>query len=207
MRSNGPTFTESARRAQIVECAIEAIAELGYAQASVRKIAERADVAMSVVMYHFGTKDDLVAAIVSECYRTLIEVMLPAVEAEDTAVGRLTAHIRSHLGYLESHRTHQLAIMEIANNFRGRDGRRLADLDIDPAHHAALARVDLEVIFRFGVQTGEFADVSPDSLALAVRSAIGGALLRTTVDPGFDVAVYGDDLETIFLRAATETDR
>ena len=43
-KDGSSTFTETARRAQIVEYAIEAIAELGYHQASVRKIAERVGV-------------------------------------------------------------------------------------------------------------------------------------------------------------------
>ncbi|ETA05678.1 TetR family transcriptional regulator [Gordonia alkanivorans CGMCC 6845] len=202
MRSTGPTFTETARRAQLVECGIETIAELGYAQASVRKIADRAGVAMSVVLYHFGHKDDLVAAIVSECYRTLIEVMLPAVESEETAAGKLAAHIRTHLAYIGTHRDHQLALTEIASNFRGRDGQRLANLDVDPGHLDALARIDLEVIYRQGKADGEFGGAAIGSLALATRSAIGGALLRSTVDPDFDLPAYAQDLIAIFLRAA-----
>ena len=203
MRSTPPTFTETARRTQIVDCAIDAIAELGFTQASVRKIADRADVAMSVVLYHFGNKDGLVTAIVSECDRSLIEMMLPAVEAESTASGKLAAHIRTHIRCIETRHSHRVAITEIASNFRGRDGRRLADLDIDPAHLDALAKIDLEVIFRLGLNSGEFRELSPDAMALAVRSAIGGAVLESVVKPDFDVAAYGEELVTAFLRAAT----
>ncbi|PEJ81757.1 TetR family transcriptional regulator, partial [Bacillus pseudomycoides] len=38
------SFIEKARRAQIVECAIETIAEVGYAQASLGQIAKRAKI-------------------------------------------------------------------------------------------------------------------------------------------------------------------
>ena len=41
---NRPTFTEAARRTQIIECAIETLATLGYAQASLAHIAERAGI-------------------------------------------------------------------------------------------------------------------------------------------------------------------
>lgn len=203
MRSRQPTFTETARRAQIINCGIEVIAESGFAQASMRKIADRAGVAMSVVAYYFGHKDDLVAAIVSECYARLIAMMLPAVEAQDTAAGQLAAHIRTHLRYIDTCRSHQVAITEIANTFRGRDGKRLADLNIDPAHRDALARIDLEVIFRLGLETGEFRDLPVESMALAVRSAIGGATLKATTDPGFDPVAYGEVLIDLFVRAAT----
>lgn len=206
MRSTDQTFTERARRAQIVDCAIEVIAESGYPQASVRKIADRAGVAMSVVLYHFGTKDDLVAAVVSECYRSLLTMMLPAVEAESSAIGKLIAHIRTHLSYIDTNRAHQTAIMEIANGFRGRAGQRIADLPVDPAHLESLAKVDLDVIFRLGVESGEFRRLSPDSMAMAVRGALGVSLLRVAADTTFDLAAYGDDLIDAFVRAVTADD-
>lgn len=198
-----PTFTEEARRAQIIGCAIEVIAELGYGQASMRKIAERAGVAMSVVSYYFGSKDDLVADIVSECHSCLIEMMLPAVEAESRAVGKLAAHIRSHLRYIDTCPAYQAAITEIANNFRSRDGERLTDLSIAPDYLDALAKIDLEVILRQGVDTGEFHDLSVESTALAIRSAIGGATLKAASDPSFDAPAYGEDLIVMFNRALT----
>ncbi|CAM3577890.1 TetR/AcrR family transcriptional regulator [Tsukamurella ocularis] len=200
MRST-ETFTEQARRAQITACAIDAIAELGYAQASVRKIADRAGVAMSVVLYHFGDKDSLITAVVSECYRTLFETMVPAVDAAPTAAGKLEAHIRAHLGYLSTHPAHQLAITEIGNGFRGKGGIRLWDLPVDPEHDGARARVELEAILGAGVESREFRPLNPASLASAIRGAIGTALLRRLVDPAFDVAGYADDLVDAFLRA------
>lgn len=204
-KESAATFTETARRAQIVECAIETIAELGYHQASVRKIAERVGVAMSVVMYHFGNKDELVAAIVTELYRSLIEIMTPLVEMETTAAGKLAAHIRAHTGYIATHRSHQLALTEIASNYRSRTGGRLDQLSVDlpPAQLAELAKLELETIFTLGIETGEFHALSTESMALAVRSAIGGALLKSTNDPDFDVRAYGEDLVTAF-HLATE---
>ncbi|QIS13190.1 TetR family transcriptional regulator [Nocardia arthritidis] len=206
MRSRGgeSTFTEVARRSQIVDCAIETIAELGYHQASVRKIADRVGVAMSVVLYHFGNKDELVAAIVTECYRSVIEIMLPVVERETTAAGKLAAHIRAHTEYIATHRSHQIALTEIAANYRSRAGRRLHELTVDlaPDQRTDLAKLELEAIFERGVESNEFRSLSPVSMALAVRSAIGGALLNSTTDPDFDVRAYGEDLVTAFLLAA-----
>ncbi|NMD54319.1 MULTISPECIES: TetR/AcrR family transcriptional regulator [Tsukamurella] len=200
MRSN-ETFTEQARRAQIAQCAIDAIAELGYAQASVRRIADRAGVAMSVVLYHFGDKDSLIAAVVSECYRTLFAVMVPAVDAAPTAAGKLEAHIRTHLRYLRTHPAHQAAITEIGNGFRGKDGARLWDLPVAPEHDAARARVELEPILRQGVDAGEFRPLNPASIASAVRGAIGTAMFTTNIDPAYDLDGYADDLVDAFLRA------
>jgi len=48
-----------ARRAEIVKAAIEAFAEKGYAAASTRDIAQRADTDQGLVTYHFPNKDSL----------------------------------------------------------------------------------------------------------------------------------------------------
>ena len=96
------TFADRSRRAQIVACAIEAVAELGFANTSIRKIAERVGVAMSVVLYHFANKDELVRAIVTEAWRSAIATILPPVEAETTATGKLHAYIRANVIFIKT---------------------------------------------------------------------------------------------------------
>jgi AcrR family transcriptional regulator len=63
-----PTFIQSARRTQLVGAAIEAIAELGAERASLGKVAERAGVSRGVIGYHFGSRDDLLDAVIAEVY-------------------------------------------------------------------------------------------------------------------------------------------
>src|SRR6202453_4771003 len=46
------TFIETARRAQIVAAAIDTIAELGYAQASFARIADRVGISRGLISYH-----------------------------------------------------------------------------------------------------------------------------------------------------------
>ncbi|MBV9802070.1 MAG: TetR family transcriptional regulator, partial [Solirubrobacterales bacterium] len=64
VRPDSRTFIEQARRAQIVGVAIDTIAELGYAQASLARIAERAGISKGVIAYHFAGKEDLIAEVV-----------------------------------------------------------------------------------------------------------------------------------------------
>src|ERR1700735_5101156 len=106
----GQTFTRSARKTQIVGWAIEIIAELGWAQTSIRRIADRVGVAMSAVLYHFGTKDNLVEAVIEEMYRSAVSVGVPALASESTATGRLAAYIRGSIAYFDTHRSHLRAL-------------------------------------------------------------------------------------------------
>lgn len=192
------TFTEGARRAQIVDCAIEAVAELGYPQASVRKIAQQVGVAMSVVLYHFANKDELVEAIVAEIYRSTIAVMIPAVEAETTAAGKLRAYIRANMTFINSHRSQQVALAEIWSNYRSSTGRRLHEVGLNPEIQGDLAKLDPESIFRQGQDAGEFRPFPAPVMAVALRGALNGAVAEVLRDPGFDVLGYGEEMVTVF---------
>jgi AcrR family transcriptional regulator len=209
VRSKGagesPTFTERARRAQIVECAIEVVAELGYAQASLRRIAERVGVAMSVVLYHFANKEELIRAIVTEAYRSAIATIVPAVNAEATAAGKLRAYIRASAEYLDSHRLRHMAVVDIGLSYRSGSGRRLDELEMDPELLEDLAKLDLDAILRRGQDDGEFRPLDTRRMAVAVRSALNGAVLEIARDPEFDVLAYGEELVTIFDLATRGT--
>ncbi len=63
---NHPTFTGAARRTQIIECAIETLATLGYAQASLAHIAKRAGISKGVIVYYFSSKGKLRSVLLKE---------------------------------------------------------------------------------------------------------------------------------------------
>jgi TetR/AcrR family transcriptional regulator, fatty acid metabolism regulator protein len=197
-RGGGRTFTEEARRAQIIERAIELVAEVGYANASVSRIAERSGVAKSVVLYHFAGKDELVGAMVTRIFTAAAEAMIPSIDAEPTAAGRLRAYVRSNLGFIERHREYALALLDIWTSYRTAGGQRLDEAAAPIPEDAELALLDPELIFREGVATGEFRPVSGRSMSIALRQAIDGAVLEISRDAGFDLHGFGADLITLF---------
>src|SRR5579872_5747351 len=70
------TFTETARRAQIVEAAIATIAEVGYAHTSFALIAKRAGLSSTgLISYHFASKDDLIAQVVATIFGAIERFM------------------------------------------------------------------------------------------------------------------------------------
>jgi AcrR family transcriptional regulator len=74
----------NARRAQIVQAAIETLAEVGYANASLSRIAVRLGISKGVISYHFAGKDDLIAEIVSQVLQRARADMQPRIEAQTT---------------------------------------------------------------------------------------------------------------------------
>ena len=85
------SFAETARRAQIVDCAIDTIAEMGFAKASVDQIAKRAGVSKGVITYHFPNKQEIVDAIIEKVLAAGRTYMVPRIMAETSAAGRLRA--------------------------------------------------------------------------------------------------------------------
>ncbi len=194
------TFTEVARRDQIVACAVEVIAEVGYPQTSIRKIADRAGIAMSVVLYHFGSKDGLVEAIIASMYRSAIATVAPAVNRERTPTERLAAYIRSSIGYFDTHRVQLTALTQLGTSYKPSDGRRFGDLGLTPELAKQLAEIDPSAILRAGQKAGEFSLFPVDSTAIALRGAVNAVVEKILQDPEFDTRGYSEDLVKMFGR-------
>ncbi|MFI6042874.1 TetR/AcrR family transcriptional regulator [Nocardia sp. NPDC051321] len=196
---NGRTFTEQARRGQITACAIELVAEIGYPKTSIGKIAELAGVAKSVVLYYFSTKDELVNTLAQEIFSAAVRVMVPAIEAEETAVGKLRAYIRSNGEFIHTHRNHALAMLDMWTSYRSTAGQRLDQVMAarEPLQEDSSA-LDLAAIFELGQRTGEYRAFAVQPMTIAVRQGIDGAVIQSSRDPGFDVPRYCEELVTIF---------
>jgi AcrR family transcriptional regulator len=189
------TFTETARRAQIVAAAVDTIDELGYAQASLARIAERIGVSKGVISYHFARKEDLVQAVIADVLAEAAAYMRPRVEAESTPAGRLRAAIESNIGFMGEYRRHMVALFEILVNTRG----------VDSSPQPAVARVvqggvaALRELLASGQAAGEFrADFDPQVMATAIRAVIDAVPSRLAADPDFDVGHYGREIADMF---------
>jgi TetR/AcrR family fatty acid metabolism transcriptional regulator len=197
-RPDGLTFLEAARRAQIVQCAIESLAQDGYAGATMARIAERAKVSKSVIVYHFGTKDHVFEQVAAEVFRVATETVAPRVAGAPTATGRLRTYIEARIGFLATHREHMVALFEIWMNLRGPDGQlRFGEGDAVPT-------VDIiEQLLRTGQGAGEFAPFDPAVMAMAIRQAIDGVLLQLRARPDIDLDVYAREVADLFHRATS----
>jgi len=199
------TFTETARRAQIVAAAVETIAELGYAQTSLARIAERIGVSKGVISYHFARKEDLVREIIADVVALAVAYALPRVEAESTGRGKLRAAIESNVAFMGEYRQHMVALFEIVVNTRG-EGRSPNPAMARVLQDSAAALRELLAAYQ---AAGEFrADFDPQVMATAIRAAIDAVPRRLVVEPGFDVTHYGRELADIFdLATRTEARR
>jgi AcrR family transcriptional regulator len=190
------TFIEEARRTQIVAAAIDTIASVGFGQASIARIAERAGTSKGVITYHFADKEDLVRAIIADVLSTAAAYMEPRITAESTGRGLLRAYVASNLEFMRENRDRLITIFEIFTNARGKDGRPL--LDATSLEGSVRA---LEIMLEQLQETGEFRAFDARAMALAIRAAIDIVPQRLVLDPTFDVDRYGAEIAETFDRA------
>lgn len=190
-----PSFIEAARRAQLIECAIETIATLGYAQASLAQIARRANISKSVITYYFASKEELLEQVVTEIYTAAVQAVTPQIAAQPTAALRLQAYIRSAVDYIGTHRMQMVALLEIALNFRTADGK----LRYSGTEEWILTA--LEALLRQGQEEGEFRAFDLRVMAVTIRRAIDAVAPLFAANPNLDVESYAQELVTLFDRA------
>jgi TetR/AcrR family transcriptional regulator, fatty acid metabolism regulator protein len=189
------SFIETARRAQIVAAAIDTIAELGYAQASLARIAQRIGVSKGVISYYFAAKDDLVRAVMTDVIAKALAYVRPRLEAESSGPGKLRAAIESNIAFMGEYRPHMVAFFQIVLNTRGADS----------TPNPAVARVlqDGAASLRELLATYQAADefragFDPQVMATAIRAAIDAVPRKLAAEPDFDVGHYGRELADLF---------
>ena len=191
---NPASFIEAARRAQIIECAIDAIATLGFAHASLAQIAKRAEISTSVISYYFAGKEELLQAVVAHVAAAADAFIRPRVELGSGARAELRSFMMAYAGFINAGPKSLLAIQNIVLGGRGdlwspgsvsRTGEQGAVLRI-------LQWGQDDRVFRpFDVR------VMADALIWALRSLIE----RLAREPALDVAAAGAELFELFDRA------
>ncbi|MDH6118492.1 AcrR family transcriptional regulator [Kitasatospora sp. GAS204A] len=193
----GRTFTESARRAQIVQGAIEALAEVGYAKTSFAKIAKQAGLSSTgMISYHFAGKDDLMREVAGEVMRVSQAYMLPRIEQAEGFRGRLRAYIESNIELLAVYPKHLAALLEVLPNMRGDDPSWAG-------YHESMRSV-MDVLQQRMAQAqalGEFREFDTWVMITAVRGAIDAVVTRWHTEPDLDVARLATELADLFDRA------
>jgi AcrR family transcriptional regulator len=192
------SFVSNARRAQIVEAAIETVADVGYANASLARIAVRLGISKGVISYHFSGKDDLIAEIVRQVLQRARAYMQPRIEAQTTGPEILRAYIESNLEFMRDNPNQLSAVVEIVRaTIAGAKSPFTGNRD-------GAVHILAELLARFQA-AGDFrADFDPNAMAIAIRAVIDAAPGRLA-DPAFDIDRYAREAVTVFHRGTCVT--
>ncbi|GLZ52610.1 TetR/AcrR family transcriptional regulator [Actinomycetospora sp. NBRC 106378] len=187
-------LSEDQRRTQILEATVATVATLGYDQASLARIAERAGVSKGLVSHYFGTREDLMAETATATVRTVREAIGAALDltAPVPQVIRAAIHhaARLHL----THREALTALAQITGNLRSPDGtRRLSLADYEETYRAQ------EALFRRGQAEGSLRDLDPRLMAVTYQGAVDAMLGYAEAHPDTDLDHYADTLADLLL--------
>jgi AcrR family transcriptional regulator len=174
------------RRAQILDAAVKIIIERGLAETRIADVAQRAGASPALVVYHFGTRDRLLAqALVfsEERFYTTVEQQLSEIES---ATGQLTKLIEASCspGWPDGRQTPDgydewvLWLDLWARAPRDPEVARYRE-QLDRRWRETIAR-----IVRAGQETGEFSTVDPEDFALRLAALVDGLAVQVTLgDP------------------------
>jgi TetR/AcrR family fatty acid metabolism transcriptional regulator len=194
------SFIEQARRAQIVASAIEVIAEVGYAGASLAAIARHAGISKGVISYHFAGKDELMETLVVDVYSDVAAAVVARMEAAATATEKIRTHVVSVAAYMREHRSALAALGQVFNNLREPDGKPRYGM-----HTSEELFQVLEQLYLMGIAAGEFRELDTRVMAVTHNSAIDAMFGYWAVHPEIDVDAYAHSLADLLVHAAART--
>ncbi|MFC0623481.1 TetR/AcrR family transcriptional regulator [Kribbella deserti] len=187
------TITEQARRAQLIAVTVDLVAEVGYAGASLAKIAERADLTKAAVLYYYPSKNALVETARDEVLGALITAVGAAVDAtrpEDWPA----AYVRSMIGHLRDNPRHTRMIVEAAIHTG------------EPADPASRWRALADLLAAARRARGLTGDVALRSAAIVIGGAIDGIVSEHMNDPDYDTTPPTELVVTMIERTVLSRD-
>lgn len=207
-----PTVASSARRTQIVAATIQVIATDGFGQTSFARIAERAGLSSTrLISYHFANKDELIGAVVEEVLASIAAYVGSRIDAAEKSDGQgnataiLTAYLEGNVAFIDSHRAHMQALMQIVLS-----GATVGEAVKGPGADAPTqdpptkAEPPIEGLLRHGQRTGQFRSFDVASVGNAIQRAIEGLPFMLAAEPHLDCDLYARELVALFLRGVRE---
>ncbi|HEV7215231.1 MAG TPA: TetR family transcriptional regulator [Chloroflexota bacterium] len=191
------TFTEVARRTQIVEAAIKTIAELGYARATFAQIAKRAGLSSTgLISYHFADKDELILQVVITIGTAMKDFMAQRMAQQSGAASALRIYIQANAEFIGTHRTQMKAFLDIFMNGGVHYDETTELVVVSP----------VEEILRRGQERGDFRAFDTRVIAVVVQRAVDGLPFLLATYPDVDVDAYAREVVTLFDLATRKTE-
>ncbi|MEV4426146.1 TetR/AcrR family transcriptional regulator [Streptomyces sp. NPDC049602] len=178
------------RREELLRAAVEQIEARGVAAVRISDVASALGVSNALVLYHFSSKEKLVAAAFAHAAEADLAQLRRLLGRRSTAVRRLRAAVRWYAPTGQA-KGWRLWIESWAASLRDPELRRVA-ASLDQEWKAALTRVIEE-----GAATGEFRCPDPASAAWRLTAFLDGLAVQTT-------AYAGSLSRTAMLRWADE---
>jgi AcrR family transcriptional regulator len=189
------SFIETTRRAQIIDCAVDAIAELGFARASLAQIARRAGVSTGVILYYFSGKDELIREVVAHVFTAGEAFIRPRVD-QTSPRGALLTFIKGCVDWIALHPKSVLAVMNIMRAGCGDGGVPRFDPAVTRPRQQGFA-----TILAAGQAAGAFRPFSIPVMVTTIIEAVDAIPPELAANPSLDLDAYAAELMALFDHA------
>lgn len=194
-----PTFTESARRDQIVGLTIDLIAEHGIARTTLARIAGAAQLSNAAVLYFFGTKNAVIDEACRRVTAEVVDVVATAVGDAPTARKGIDAYVRSLIGHMTTHPAQVRVVIEmLTHGTPGGSGAAGESASPAPSRWPPVA----ELIERAQAD-GDIGPIDARTTAIALIGSTDAIFAESLVDPAYDTTLAVDQLLDLFDRATS----
>jgi AcrR family transcriptional regulator len=189
------SFIETSRRAQIIDCAVAAIAELGFARASLAQIAKRAGVSTGVILYYYAGKDALIRDVVSHVFTAGEAFIRQRVDVSDPRAALLT-FIKASVEWIAADPKNVLAIMNIIRAGCADSGAPRFDPAVTRPRQDGFA-----AILAAGQATGAFRRFAIPVMVTTIIEALDAIPPGLAANPSLDLDAYAAELMALFDHA------
>lgn len=167
------------RRAALEQAAYQAIFEYGFASVTLGDIAARAGVSKGTLAYHFGSKEELLAAVMRRFVRTVTAATRRALRQAPTPEAKLRAYVENQFyGVLNTKRFYTVSL-----DLLSAAARSAALMTVQRGFVAASLSLDLELSALGG-------QANLEARAWQLRALVDGLSVRFLADAEPDLQQY-----------------
>ncbi len=191
----GTKIAEHLRREQIIAAAYDLAIRGGLRAVTIRDVARKGEISTGLVIFHFGTKDRLVLALLdSVLARTTTLAVGPDIAGIPDPLDRLIALLRQEMGRLASEPKRNRLFFEFWNEgMWNRAVRVRMQRELD--RYRAAFRPMAEAVI--AADPDRFTGTTPADLAAVAVSFIKGCAVQSMVEPQLDTVGFLRAAETL----------
>ncbi|MEP6491363.1 MAG: TetR family transcriptional regulator [bacterium] len=184
----GTKVSEPLRRQQIINAAFELAIDGGLNAITIRDVAQRAEMSSGLVIFHFGTKDQLVLALLEWVLQTTTALSVgPDIEAIGDPLERLIALLRQEMARLsrEPQRIRLFFEFWSAGIWNSEIGNRM-QRELDRYREAFRPMAEAVLL----ADPARFEGVSAAGLTAVTVSFIKGCAVQAMIEPQLDIREF-----------------
>ncbi|MFE7423481.1 TetR/AcrR family transcriptional regulator [Rhodococcus sp. NPDC057529] len=178
MTTQAPSSTNEARKLEILRAATDILRERGFGDARIADVAKRASVSTGLVIYYFGSREQLLIDALRYWENGFYETAQQLLEGEDSAARRLRVLVAMACGCEDTPRMSWGLWFELWAQAQ----RHPEAAEARSGHDEKWRNLITEIV-RHGQRTGEFSvDVDARRFALMLATLLDGMMVQVGLD-------------------------